>query len=141
MKMLIQAEEAAQFALSIILFAKLPFAWWVYPALFLLPDLSMIGYAVNNKVGAFAYNLLHHKAVAVVVGVMGLFLTNDYFMLAGLILFGHSSLDRVFGYGLKYNQGFTFTHLGEVGPTRKPHPAMECCCLNERGVHGLALLV
>lgn len=125
MKMLIQVEEAAQFALSIILFAKLPFAWWVYPALFLLPDLSMIGYAVNNKVGAFAYNLLHHKAVAVVVGVMGLFLTNDYVMLAGLILFGHSSLDRMFGYGLKYNKGFKFTHLGEVGPTRKPHPAMD----------------
>lgn len=124
MKTLIQVEEAAQFTLSIILFAKLPFVWWVYPALFLLPDLSMIGYAVNNKVGAFAYNLLHYKAVAIAVGVMGLFLANDYFVLAGLVLFGHSSLDRMFGYGLKYNQGFNFTHLGEVGPEKKPNPTM-----------------
>ena len=53
MKTLISLEEAAQFVLTIILFAKLPFAWWVYPALFLLPDLSMTGYVVSARVGAF----------------------------------------------------------------------------------------
>ena len=115
MKTLIRLEEAAQFALTIILFAKLSFAWWVYPALFLLPDLSMIGYVVSTRVGAFTYDLVHHKAVAVAVGVAGLFLANDYLMLAGLILFGHSSMDRIFGYGLKYATGFKFTHLGEIG--------------------------
>ena len=117
MKTLIRAEEAAQFALSIVLFSfsKLPFAWWVYPALFLLPDLSMIGYAVNARVGAFTYNLVHHKAVAIIVGLVGLFLANDYWLLAGIVLFGHSSLDRMFGYGLKYDKGFKFTHLGEIG--------------------------
>ena len=115
MKTLIRVEEAAQFALSIVLFSKLPFAWWVYPALFLLPDLSMIGYAVNAKAGAFTYNLVHHKAVAIIVGLIGLFLANDYWLLAGIVLFGHSSLDRMFGYGLKYDKGFKFTHLGEIG--------------------------
>jgi hypothetical protein len=34
---------------------------------------------------------------------------------AGIILFGHSSMDRIFGYGLKLNEGFKFTHLGLVG--------------------------
>lgn len=43
MKTLITIEEVAQFALSIFLFAKLPFVWWVYPALLLLPDVSMLG--------------------------------------------------------------------------------------------------
>ena len=115
MKTLIRVEEAAQFAFSIFLFSKLPFAWWVYPALFLLPDLSMIGYAINARVGAFTYNLVHHKAVAIIVGLIGLFFANDYWLLAGIVLFGHSSLDRMFGYGLKYNEGFKFTHLGEIG--------------------------
>ena len=115
MKTILKVEEAAQFLLSIVLFAQLPFVWWVYPALLLLPDLSMIGYAFNSKTGAFTYNLIHHKALAIVVGVVGLFLVNNYWLLAGIILFGHSSMDRMLGYGLKHTKGFKYTHLGEVG--------------------------
>jgi hypothetical protein len=33
----------------------------------------------------------------------------------GLILFSHSAMDRMLGYGLKYESGFKFTHLGEIG--------------------------
>ncbi len=120
MKTLIKIEEAAQFAGTIVLFANLPFAWWLYPALLLLPDLSMVGYVINAKTGAFTYNLVHHKATAIVIGIAGLFLATDYLILAGLILFGHSSMDRMLGYGLKYNRGFTFTHLGEMGAKHKP---------------------
>lgn len=119
MKTLIKVEEAAQFALSIIVYTKLPFVWWVYPVLLLLPDVSMIGYMINAKVGAFTYNVVHHKALAIVVGVVGLFLANNYWLLAGVLLFGHASMDRMFGYGLKYLRGFTFTHLGEVGAPKK----------------------
>ena len=43
--------------LSIWLFSFLPFAWWWYPALILVPDLSMIGYVFNNKMGAITYNV------------------------------------------------------------------------------------
>jgi hypothetical protein len=35
--------------------------------------------------------------------------------LAGVILFSHSSMDRMFGYGLKYTKGFAYTHLGTIG--------------------------
>ncbi|RYF73330.1 MAG: DUF4260 family protein [Cytophagaceae bacterium] len=115
MKTLINLEEAAQFALSIILFAKLPFVWWIYPALLLLPDLSMIGYAVNASVGAYTYNLFHHKGIAILIGLAGFLLGNSYLLLAGIILFGHSAMDRMMGYGLKYNTGFTSTHLGKLG--------------------------
>lgn len=119
MKTLINLEEAAQFALSIVLFAKLPFVWWLYPTLLLLPDIGMIGYAVNNTIGAFTYNLLHHKATAILIGIAGLLLVNNYLLLTGVILFGHSSMDRMMGYGLKYNKGFKFTHLGELQPQNK----------------------
>lgn len=119
MKTLVSLEEAAQFALSIVLFAKLPFVWWIYPALLLLPDVSMIGYAVNNTVGAFSYNLFHHKATAILIGLAGLLLANDLLLLTGVILFGHSSMDRMMGYGLKYNKGFKFTHLGQLNPPRQ----------------------
>ena len=75
----------------------------------------MIGYAVNNKVGAVIYNFFHHKAVALAIMAAGIYLLNDRLVLAGTILFGHSSMDRFFGYGLKYFEGFKSTHLGKIG--------------------------
>ena len=50
---LLRLEEVGQFLLSILLFNQLNYAWWVFPACILLPDLSMIGYLVNTKIGAW----------------------------------------------------------------------------------------
>lgn len=117
MKYLLQAEAAVPFIIAIVLLNTLPvqFAWWAWILLFLVPDISMIGYAINNKAGAFLYNLFHHQLLAVVVWVAGFFLNEPYVQVAGLILLGHSSLDRIMGYGLKTVQGFQYTHLGVVG--------------------------
>ncbi len=114
MKTILKLEELGMFLFSIYLFSQLNFAWWWYLALILLPDISMIGYLVNNKIGAACYNLAHHKGIALVIYVSGLYLHNETLQLAGVILFGHSSMDRFMGYGLKYNEGFKFTHLGEI---------------------------
>jgi len=111
MKTLIKLEEAAMFLFGIFLFAQLPFAWWWFPVLILLPDLSMIGYVAGNKAGAIMYNFFHHKAVALIVYVIAFYLKNDVLQLTGIILFAHSSMDRFFGYGLKHFEGFHFTHL------------------------------
>lgn len=115
MKTLIQLEEAAMLALGIYLFSLLPYAWWWFPALLLVPDFAMIGYVLGNKAGAWCYNIVHHKAIAITVYVSGLYIQHDGLQLAGIILFSHSSMDRLFGYGLKYEKGFKFTHLGEIG--------------------------
>lgn len=115
MKNIIRLEEAAMFALSIYLFSLLPFDWWWYVILILAPDISMLGYAAGNKVGAICYNLFHHKGVAIVVYIAGLYFHHDILQLTGLILFGHSSMDRMMGYGLKYYTGFKDTHWGKIG--------------------------
>ncbi|WP_340152837.1 DUF4260 domain-containing protein [uncultured Marivirga sp.] len=115
MKNLIRLEELAMFALSILLFANLPFAWWWFLVLLLAPDIGMIGYAFGNKAGALAYNLFHHKGIAILIYSLGWWLSNDFMICGGIILFGHASMDRIFGYGLKYEKGFKFTHLGEIG--------------------------
>ena len=36
------------------------------------------------------------------------------FQLPGIILFGHASMDRIFGYGLKFSDNFKHTHLGNL---------------------------
>jgi hypothetical protein len=115
MKQVIQLEELGMFLLSIFLFNQLSFAWWWFPVLILLPDISMIGYAAGNKIGAILYNFFHHKAVAIAVYMLGFYLHNELIQLIGIILFGHSSMDRFFGYGLKTFAGFKSTHLGEIG--------------------------
>lgn len=114
MKNVIAFEEAAMFILAIVgmYYQPLEFKWWVWPLLFLLPDVGMIGYAFSPAAGAVTYNLLHHKAVAVLIIMAGYLLSNPPLLLCGLILFGHSSFDRMLGYGLKYTDAFKHTHLG-----------------------------
>jgi len=115
MKNIIKLEELGMFVLSIYLFNQLHFAWWWFLLLLLAPDISAIGYTINNRTGAILYNFFHHKGIAIVVYLSGIYFQNENIEFAGLILFAHSSMDRIFGYGLKYFEGFKFTHLGNIG--------------------------
>lgn len=102
-------------ALAIYLNSYLPFAGWVFWALFLLPDVGMLGYLINTRVGAITYNIFHHKGIAIALYFTGYLTTIHELTLAGVVLFGHSSFDRIFGYGLKYSDNFKNTHLGIIG--------------------------
>ena len=115
MKTIIKLEEAALFILGIYLFSLLSFQWWWFLVLILAPDLSMLGYILGNKAGAFLYNVFHHKGIALLVYGLGCYLSIESIQLAGIILLSHSAMDRIFGYGLKYEKGFGYTHLGEIG--------------------------
>lgn len=115
MKNSLKLEELAQFVFGIYLFSNLDFEWWWFLVLILLPDMSMIGYALGNKIGAYSYNLFHHKAVAIAVYLSGIYLNNSIVELAGVILFAHSAMDRMFGFGLKFITSFNDTHLGKIG--------------------------
>ena len=115
MKVLLKFEEFCMFGLSIFLFTKLNFAWWWYPVLLFTPDVSMLGYLISPKVGAFTYNFVHVKALGIGLYILGAILVYPPLQLAGLILFGHTSLDRVLGYGMKYPDAFKHTHLGTIG--------------------------
>lgn len=114
MKQLLKIEEAAFVLLTIYLFIPLGFAWWWFPLLFFVPDMSMVGYLLNPRVGAMGYNAIHHKGTAVVIYLLGLYLLLPWLQLVGLILLGHASFDRIFGYGLKYPDAFKNTHLGLI---------------------------
>ena len=115
MKYLVKLEEFALFGLALLLFSQLDYGWGTYALLFLAPDLSMIGYLLNPRLGAWTYNLIHHKGLAVAIYILGSVFSVPWLMFAGTLLLGHYSLDRVFGYGLKYEDTFQNTHLGRVG--------------------------
>jgi len=113
MKTLIRIEEAFLFLLSIFLFSRIGYAWWWFPLLLFAPDVGMLGYLINPKAGAYLYNFIHHRAVAVILYVLGVLLSIGVLQLIGTMLFAHSSLDRAFHFGLKYPDRFKHTHLGE----------------------------
>lgn len=99
--------------LSVLIWLSVP--WWVYPILLLGPDISMLGYLAGNKIGGALYNFFHFQGIGAILIVIGLNLNDHNYVIAGLIVIGHSAMDRVFGYGLKYLNGFKYTHLGEIG--------------------------
>jgi uncharacterized protein DUF4260 len=115
MKNLLKVEEFFLFGLSLFLFSRLDYSWGWYALLFLTPDVSMIGYLWNPRFGSWTYNLIHHKGLAIAIYLLGSLLANPMLQFAGTLLLGHSSLDRVFGYGLKYPDAFQNTHLGVIG--------------------------
>lgn len=127
MKTVLKLEEALQLIFAAYMSTFLPFAWWWYWVLFLTPDVSMIGYVINTRIGAFTYNLFHHKGVALAIYILGIavsfhelqfvdqFVDQFVVQFVGLLLFGHSAFDRLLGYGLKYADSFQNTHLGRIG--------------------------
>lgn len=101
MKTFIKLEEAGLLLLAIYLFLPLDYAWWWFPVLFFVPDLSLIGYAINKKAGAITYNFIHHRALSVALYLAGSFTQMPALQLAGLVMFGHASFDRALGFELQ----------------------------------------
>jgi hypothetical protein len=114
MKIVLRLEELMKFLFAYIITVYLGFECWLFFAFLLAPDISMLAYLINTRTGAVFYNIFHHQGIAVITGLAGLFMNSNELIFAGLLLFGHSSMDRVFGYGLKYPDNFKNTHLGRI---------------------------
>jgi hypothetical protein len=82
-------------------------SWSWFAALFLVPDLSFLGYLAGPRVGAVAYNAAHGLVGPAVLAALSPWLA--------LIWVAHVGFDRALGYGLKYGTSFGATHLGMLG--------------------------
>jgi hypothetical protein len=82
----------------------------LFALLFLAPDLGMLGYLANPRLGAATYNALHTYLLPVALGVAGVIAGLGTVPIA-LIWAAHIGLDRALGFGLKYPDGFQSTDL------------------------------
>ena len=89
------------------------------PALLLTPDIFMLGYLRDTKLGSIFYNLGHSYPVAALVTMLGFALALPVTIAIGAIWFGHIGWDRMLGYGLKYGTSFKHTHLGDLEKPKK----------------------
>ena len=119
MKTLLRLEEFLMFVFALFLFSQLDASWGLFALLFFAPDLSMLGYLANPRLGAWTYNLIHHKGLAITLYILGSLITIPWLMFAGTLLFAHSSFDRILGYGLKHEDSFQNTHLGRIGNSNR----------------------
>ena len=112
----LQAEGLAVAAAGLLAHATTGVSWWLVPALFLVPDLAMLGYLAGNRAGAWTYNLAHTAPLPVALLAAGLAWDVTALTVAGAVGLVHVGLDRALGYGVKYDSGFGHTHLGSKGP-------------------------
>ena len=98
---------------SAVLYARTGASWWLFAALWLAPDLSMLGYLASPCRGARVYNAFHTYTVPITLGLLGWLLRANALIPFALIWVNHIGVDRLLGYGLKYSTGFSWTHLGQ----------------------------
>lgn len=114
-RLLLMAEGLALFAICVFAYWKLGVTWWLFAALILAPDLAMVGYLAGPRFGAHLYNAAHITVMPLVLGFAGFFVGSVVAMAAAAVWLAHIGMDRMLGFGLKYETAFGDTHLGRVG--------------------------
>jgi hypothetical protein len=120
----LRLEGLAVAAIAVALYARTGASWWLFAVLFLVPDLSMLGYLRSSCWGARCYNAIHSYVTPATLALCALLLHADGLLPLALIWTSHIGVDRLMGYGLKYPEGFGWTHLGRLGK-RETIPARQ----------------
>jgi hypothetical protein len=100
---------------SAVVYARTGASWWMFAALWIAPDLSMLGYLKRPCLGARWYNAAHTYVLPGIMALCAVLLHARGLLPFALIWVNHIGVDRLLGYGLKYSDGFGFTHLGRLG--------------------------
>jgi hypothetical protein len=86
----------------------------LFGLLFLAPDLSLVAYRINPRVGSYTYNAVHTYALPAVLMALSFAAQWTPGIHIALIWFAHIGMDRMLGFGLKYPTQFKDTHLQRV---------------------------
>jgi hypothetical protein len=108
---ILRLEGATAAAVALFGYFSLGGPLWLLALLALAPDLSMLGYVAGPKTGSRVYNIGHTYTVPGIVGALGVWANVELAILVALVWIGHLGIDRLVGYGLKYETGFKDTHL------------------------------
>jgi hypothetical protein len=111
---LLRAEGAALFVLSLFLYHLAGAGWGTFLLLFLWPDLFMIGYIWNARIGSSLYNLVHTEILSLALAIFALSAHRFQWLSFAIIWLAHIGLDRALAFGLKYPTAFKDTHLQRV---------------------------
>jgi Domain of unknown function (DUF4260) len=113
-RLLLRLEGAALFFCSLTFYRSLKASWVLFIALFLWPDLLMVGHLVNSRLGSRLYNSVHSELLPAALAAFAFTEHRMSVLIFALIWLGHIGFDRALGYGLKYPTFFNDTHLQRI---------------------------
>lgn len=114
-RVLLRTEGIVLLAVSVFMYSRYGEEWWLFALVFLAPDIGMLGYLADTRVGAATYNLFHTYLGPAILLVGGIVAESPNTYSIAIVWFAHIGFDRALGYGLKYGDGFNHTHLGFIG--------------------------
>jgi hypothetical protein len=111
----LRLEGAVAMIAAILVYRALGGSWLLFAVLFFVPDLSMLGYFFNSRIGAITYNIGHSYISPAALALIGFISHRNGVYPLSALWCAHIGFDRMFGYGLKYPERFGDTHLGLKG--------------------------
>jgi hypothetical protein len=85
---------------------------WLFLIVFLMPDLSVSGYLISQRLGSQLYNASHSYALPLMVAIGSYYFECEMGLIASLAWIAHIGFDRLIGFGLKSDLHFERSHLG-----------------------------
>lgn len=99
---------------SVAIYVVLGGSWLMFAVLLFAPDVSLLGYLKNPRVGALMYNAVHAYLLPGALLLVALAANATIPLQIAVIWFAHIGLDRMLGYGLKYPTEAKATHIQRV---------------------------
>ena len=112
--LLIKIEEATLLLAALFAYHHLHASWLLFAILFFTPDLFMLGYTLNPRIGSATYNLAHTLVLPIALALIAFTTHHQLLTAIALIWIAHIAFDRLLGYGLKYPTHFKDTHLHHI---------------------------
>lgn len=102
MKIIVKLENVLVLFICLFIHFTFGYSFWIFLIFLLTPDISGLGYLINNKVGSISYNLFHTYILPLLILLIYLLVKEAIILQIALIWLSHISMDRALGYGLKY---------------------------------------
>lgn len=113
--LLLRLEGMVVFLGAVGIYIHLHYDGLLFAILLFTPDLGMLGYLANPRLGSHTYNIVHTYIIPAALLALSVALPEASGLTpVALIWLAHIGLDRVLGYGLKYPTTFKDTHLNHV---------------------------
>jgi hypothetical protein len=75
-RVLVRTENLAIMVAAVVAYEWLDASWWLFALLFLVPDISMIGYLRGPRLGAAIYNAGHWYGLPILLTAFGFYLNS-----------------------------------------------------------------
>lgn len=88
--------------------------WKQFSYLVFLPEISYLGYLIGRKTGAITYNILHSYLFPIILLIIAFNMNQQQVFPYLLIWIVNISFNRSLGFGLRYFNSLSYTHLGRI---------------------------